>query len=60
MKAEVVILLLLIFVTVKKKTGVMMQIRTYFIGHRDTESAQIKFYVLGYSSGLATFIQYSI
>lgn len=29
----------------------MRKIRTYFIEYHDTESTEIKFYVLGYSTG---------
>lgn len=44
-----------------------MKIRTYFIEYHDTESAEIKLYVVGYSTGpawlmymVAVFVQYSI
>lgn len=35
----------------KSKAGITIKIRTNFIEHPDTESAEIKFYVVGYSTG---------
>lgn len=44
------------FVTAKNKAGIIIKIRTNFIEHPDTESTEIKFYGVGYSTGLVVYI----